>query len=110
MILTKRKSRPKPPPPLLDDNGDLTRHGAMAEARQRLGEMATISSYDDPALPRVVWVIGDFHATVGRGKTWEEALAHARPSKRVPMERPKPKADPVLDYHENFAKKLREDA
>lgn len=63
-------------PKLTDDNGALTRAGALAEARKLWGDLATISSADEP--PLRVWKIGAHGSTCGRGSTWETALAHAR--------------------------------
>ena len=57
-------------------DGTLTQKGALIAARAKLGEMATISS--DPEFPRV-WVIGAFRETLGRGKTWEQALERSKP-------------------------------
>lgn len=60
-----------------DASGKLTRAGALIEARKKLGEMATISS--DERLPRLAWVIGAFGRSIGRGKTWEQAIERSRP-------------------------------
>lgn len=60
------------------DDGILTRAGAMIEARKKHGDMATIA---DAIVHLAVWEIGHMEQTVGRGRTWEEALANSR--KRV---------------------------
>ncbi len=53
-------------------DGKLTREGAVLEARKLYGEDGTISSDDN--LPRLVWEIGNFYQTIGRGPTWEKAI------------------------------------
>lgn len=77
-------NKPDVVPPSHTPDGKLTREGALAEARKKYGEMGTISS--DEGLPRLVWCIGFFGQTVGRGKTWEQALSRTRPA-------PKPKEE-----------------
>ena len=57
----------------------MTRVEAQDAARAKYGEMGAISS--DELLPRLVWCIGQFDRTVGRGKTWEIALQRSRPAK-----------------------------
>lgn len=53
----------------------MTRTEAMAEARKRWGDLGCISHGED--LPRLVWKIGEFETTIGRGATWEAAFANA---------------------------------
>jgi hypothetical protein len=67
---------PEDKPITLIMNGKLTRAGALVEARKLHGDMAMISSPDLPVC--MVWEIGYFSQTVGRGKTWEQALGRAR--------------------------------
>lgn len=55
----------------------MDRRAAMIAARKKLGALATISK--DEAMPRLMWVMGYFDRTVGRGSTWEEALHRSRP-------------------------------
>ena len=57
----------------------LTREGALAMARELWGDLGTISS--DESMPRLVWCIGQFDRTVGRGRTWEIALERSRTRK-----------------------------
>lgn len=59
-----------------DTDSNLTRKGAMIEARKIWGELATIMSDDD--LPRRVWMIGHYYQTVGIGRTWEQAIAASK--------------------------------
>lgn len=66
------------PAPTHNPDGTLTARGAMVEARKLYGNMATISG--DDALPRMVWCIGQSERTIGKGKTWEDALRRARPA------------------------------
>ena len=61
-----------------DAQGKLTRQGAMIEARKLWGDLGTISS-DGP--PFVVWCIGQHGRTLGRGNTWEAAIAQSRARK-----------------------------
>lgn len=65
-------------PPIIERNpdGTLTRQGAVIEARKMWGDLGSISSDED--LPRLVWCIGQFDRTVGRGRTWEIALERSR--------------------------------
>jgi hypothetical protein len=59
-----------------DASGRLTRKGALAAAREKLGQLATISSDDDQ--PRMVWVVGYPHRSLGQGPDWETAIRRAR--------------------------------
>jgi hypothetical protein len=68
-------NKPDVVPPTHTADGKLTREGALVEARKKWGELGMISS---PSLPPVVWCIGRFKETVGRGRTWEEALARSK--------------------------------
>lgn len=75
-----RKKKPVEKPLVTrDPDGKLTRVGALVEARAKYGDMGTISS--DERMPRLVWYIGQFNSTVGKGKTWEEALSRSRPAR-----------------------------
>lgn len=62
----------------------MTRTEAMTEARSLWGDLGTISS--DDRLPRLVWCIGRFGQTIGRGKTWEIALERSR-ARKVKLDR-----------------------
>ncbi len=77
----------KPDEPLITHTptGSLTRAGALIAAREKLGELGMISS--DMVLPRLVWSIGQFGYTVGRGPTWEIALQRSRVPKEEPSVR-----------------------
>jgi hypothetical protein len=68
-------------PPVIPYNADgsLSRHGAVIEARKLWGDLGTVSSDED--LPRLVWCIGQFDRTIGRGRTWEIALERSRARK-----------------------------
>lgn len=59
-------------PARFNPDGTLTRAGALAAARDVHGPLGTISS--DEQLPFLVWKIGSFKETIGRGDTWEKAL------------------------------------
>ena len=71
--------------PPLNPDGTLTRAGAMLAAREKYGDMGTISSFDGQ--PHMVWCIGYFGATVGRGSSWEEALKNSRKLRIVEVPR-----------------------
>jgi len=76
-----RKKKPVEPVIVAhDENGKLTRKGAVIKARKKYGDMGTISS--DERMPRLVWCIGQFNETVGKGKTWEEAFSRSRPARK----------------------------
>lgn len=68
-----KKKTEVPEPIHTDPDGNLTRAGALAAARKLHGPLASISS--DEMLPRLVWKIGSTSTTMGRGRTWEAALA-----------------------------------
>lgn len=61
-------------------DGMLTRVGALIETRKKYGDLGMISG--DERLPRLVWKIGEFHTTVGRGSTWEIAISRCRAARR----------------------------
>lgn len=84
IVVVKSRQQLKRDLPVVTHNADgsLTRAGALVEARKKYGDMGTISS--DERLPRLVWCIGQFNATVGRGLTWERALKHCRPARVEP--------------------------
>lgn len=86
LVLAANVIDPPAPKPLTDARG-LTREGALAAARERWGDLGTISM--DERMPRLVWKIGFFYATVGKGRSWEEALRRAdrRAAKRAPQDR-----------------------
>jgi len=67
---------PPDKPVILKIGGKLTRSGAMYEARKLHGDMAMISDVATDAC--LVWEIGYFNQTVGRGTTWELAIARSR--------------------------------
>lgn len=79
IIRTKKSLETEQQPILIDEHGRLTRAGAQAKAREKYGDLGSISS--DEGMPRLVWKSGEFYQTIGRGKTWEEALMRSRPSK-----------------------------
>lgn len=51
----------------------MNRTEAATEARKRWGDLGTISHGNE--FPRLVWKIGEFDTTIGRGMTWEDAFA-----------------------------------
>ena len=61
-------------------DGTLTRAGAVIASRKLWGDLGTISS--DERMPRLIWCIGRFGQTVGRGRTWEIALARSEARKK----------------------------
>lgn len=59
--------------------GKLTRGGAMLEARALYGDLGTVA---DHGYLKSIWCIGRYDLTVGRGRTWERALANAIQKKK----------------------------
>jgi len=59
----------------------MDRKQATELARVIFGEMGTISSQetfaDGTPMEKLVWKIGEFGRSVGRGKTWETAMRNA---------------------------------
>ena len=55
----------------------MTRQVAMIEARRVFGEMGTISAFEEPGFPCMVWEIGNMESTIGRGHTWESAFRNS---------------------------------
>ncbi len=81
IIVVKTREQLKNDPPVITHNpdGTLTRKGAVLEARALWGDLGTISSTEDQ--PRLVWCIGNFDRTVGRGRTWELAIERSKQRK-----------------------------
>lgn len=78
IVVVKTREQLKHDPPIVTHNpdGSLARKGAVIEARKLWGDLGAISS--DERQPRLVWCIGQFDRTVGRGRTWEIALERSR--------------------------------
>jgi hypothetical protein len=56
---------------------NMTREQAVLKAREVFGEMGTISAFDAPGFPCMVWKIGELETTIGRGHTWESAFRNS---------------------------------
>jgi hypothetical protein len=82
VIVVRTKESLETEVPIMTHNpdGTLTRAGAMIEARKKYGDLGMISSSYFTEFPRLVWKTGEFQKTVGRGKTWEEALSRSKES------------------------------
>lgn len=48
---------------------------ALAATRVLFGDLGMISSGEDT--PKMVWMIGNMEKTLGKGETWDEAVAKA---------------------------------
>jgi hypothetical protein len=79
VVKTREQMKTEQPPVLNNSDGSLTRAGAVSESRNLWGDLGTISG--DDKLPRLVWCIGQFDRTIGRGRTWEIALDRSRARK-----------------------------
>jgi hypothetical protein len=55
----------------------VTRQEAVIKAREVFGEMGTISAFEAPGFPCMVWKIGEAETTIGRGMTWESAFRNS---------------------------------
>ena len=53
----------------------MDRIAALAAARVLFGDLGMISSGEDT--PKMVWMIGNMDKTLGKGKTWDEAVSKA---------------------------------
>ena len=59
-----------------DEDGKLTRAGAVAQLRKRWDMFVNAMEDDHPTRPKCVWRVGFWTSTLGRGATWEEAIAN----------------------------------
>ena len=53
----------------------MNRVEALAAARALFGDLGMISAGEDT--PKMVWMIGSIEKTLGKGSTWDEAVAKA---------------------------------